>query len=182
MEKARRILRESQESLTEGFGFEIQRDTCLRFEGTYELTVVREHTLVESSTTWERSKFEEVVGEAIRELPEVPWVVFPRIDRFARSIEAAAYYLGLLRKNDVRIAFAQENIVIDDSSQPDAPMKVMMFFMHGFKADQDGRQIKHNTAGGQDKLAKIAKEVPNCVFRSKSATLSEQTGRPFGRK
>jgi len=161
MEKARRILRESQESLTEGFGFEIQRDNCFRFEGTHELTVVKEHTLVESSTTWERSKFEEVVGEAIREVREVPWVVLPRIDRFARNIEAAAYYLGLLRKNGVRIAFAQENMVIDDSSQPDAPMKVMMFFMHGFKADQDGRQIKHNTAGGQDKLAQIAKEVPN---------------------
>ncbi len=161
MEKARRLLRESQESLTEGFGFEIQRDTCLQFEGTRGLTLVKEHALVENSTTWERSKFEEVVGEAIREVREVPWVVFPRIDRFARNIEAAAYYLGLLRKNGVKIAFAQESIVIDDSSQPDAPMKVMMFFMHGFKADQDGRQIRHNTAGGQNKLAEEAKEVPN---------------------
>jgi hypothetical protein len=51
MERARRILRESQESLTEGFGFQIQRDTCLRFESTHELIVVKEHPLVESSTT-----------------------------------------------------------------------------------------------------------------------------------
>ncbi len=55
MEKARRLLRESQESLTEGFGFEIQRDACLQIEGSRGLTVVKEHALVENSTTWERS-------------------------------------------------------------------------------------------------------------------------------
>ena len=161
MEKARRILRESQESLTEGFGFEIQRDTCIQFECARGLTVTKERTLVESSTTWERSKFDEVVREAIREAGEISWVVFPRIDRFARNIEAAAYYLGLLRKNGVRIAFAQENIAIDDSSQPDAPMKVLMFFLHGFKGDTDARQIRYNTREGHNKLAEIAKEVPN---------------------
>jgi hypothetical protein len=133
----------------------------IQFEGTRGLTVAKEHTLVESATTWERSKFDEVVREAIREAGEISWVVFPRIDRFARNIEAAAYYLGLLRKHSVRIAFAQENIAIDDSSQPDAPMNVLMFFLHGFKDDTDARQIRYNTREGHNKLAEIAKEVPN---------------------
>ena len=52
--KARRILRESCESLREGYGFFTQRDDCERLEIKKELEVIKEHNLVESSSSWDR--------------------------------------------------------------------------------------------------------------------------------
>ena len=40
-------------------------------------------------------------------------------------------------------------------------MQVLMFFIHSFKADQDGKQIKHNLLSRRDKLASIDQEIPN---------------------
>jgi len=118
---------------------------------------VKEHQIVESSTMWNRQKFQEVVNEAIRHRGEVPAIVFPRVDRFARNLEAAGYYLGCLRQNGIVVMFAQEALVVDSEA---SAMQVFMFFLHSFKADQDARQIARNTAGGINKLAEIAKEVP----------------------
>ena len=79
MEKARRILRESMETLKEGYGFSNQREDCLKFEGKRGLEIVTEHKLVETSTTWNRQKFEGIIAKAIQERNEIPVVVFPRL-------------------------------------------------------------------------------------------------------
>ena len=58
--KARIVLRESNETLKEGHGFANQREDCLAFATTSGLEVVKEHQIVESSTMWNRQKFQEV--------------------------------------------------------------------------------------------------------------------------
>lgn len=156
--KARRVLRESNEILKEGYGFDNQRDDCLKFAAKYELEVVKEHQLVESSTAWNREKFEEIIDKAIQERDEIPGLLLPRVDRFARNQVAAGHYLFLLRQAGLTIMFAQEDLVVDNEA---SAMKVLMFFIHSFKADQDGKQLKHNLLGGRDKVATVAHEVPN---------------------
>jgi len=156
--KARRVLRESNETLKEGYGFANQREDCMKFETEQVVEVVKEHQLVETSSSWNREKFQKIINEAIQEREEIPAIVFPRVDRFARNLEAAGYYLGLLRQNGLTVMFAQEDLVVDNEA---SVMSVLMFFIHSFKADQDGKQIKHNILGGRDKLAAEAHEIPN---------------------
>jgi hypothetical protein len=158
MEKARRILRESDESLKDGYGFENQREDCVRFENKRGLEILEEHRLIETSATWDREKFSKIITKAVQERKEIPVIVFPRVDRFARNLEAAGYYLGLLRQNGLKIGFAEEDLMVDNEA---STMTVLMFFIHSFKADQDGKQIKHNLLGGRDKLATVAHQVPN---------------------
>lgn len=156
--KVRRMLRESCEALREGYGFATQRDDCERFELKKGLEVVREHHLVESSSSWNREQFQTILSEAIAEREEIPAIIFPRVDRFARNLEAAGYYLGMLRQNGLVLYFAQEELTVDSEA---STMQLLMFFIHSFKADQDGKQMKHNLLNGRDKLAKEVGQVPN---------------------
>jgi len=155
--KTRIVLRESDEALKEGYGFVIQREDCLAFAAQRGLEVAQEHQIVETSTVWNREKFQEILDEAIRRKSEIPVILFPRVDRFARNLQAAGYFLGLLRLNGLVVMFAQEALIVDNEA---SAMQVLTFFIHSFKADQDGRQMRHNRGEGQDKLAEIAREVP----------------------
>lgn len=156
--KARIVLRESIDTLKEGYGFINQREDCLRFASVNNLEVVQEHQVVESSSTWNRAKFKEIINEAVINRNEIPIIIFPRVDRFARNLEAAGYYLGELRQNGLKVMFAQEDLVVDNDT---SVITVLMFFIHSYKADQDGKQIKHNMLGGRDRLATEALEIPN---------------------
>lgn len=156
--KARVVLRESTEALKEGYGFATQREDCLSFTCKRGLDIVKEHQLVESSSTWNRDKFDAIVAEAISERSEIPAIVFPRADRFARNIEAAGYYLGLLRRNGLLVMFAQQDLVVDNEA---STMTVLTFYFHSFKAAEDGKTMRHNLLEGRNKLAERAQQVPN---------------------
>ena len=158
MLKARRILRESNETLREGYGFANQREDCLKFEQAHGIEVVKEHESVESSTTWKRDRLDEIIKQAITEKDETPCIIFPRVDRHARKLAATTYYTGLLLRQGLTVGFAQQNLLIDDKS---SAMDFLMLCLHGFKAEEDALQIRHNLSGGRDKLAKEAHEVPN---------------------
>lgn len=179
--RARRVLRESNETLKEGYGFDNQREDCLKCEGKHGLEVVKEDNLVETSSSWNREKFQKIIDEVIQEREEITVVVFSRVDRFARNLAAAGYYLGLLRQNGLTVVFAQEDLVVDNEA---SVMTVLMFFIHSFKADQDGKQIKHNALGGRDKLATEAGEIPNGMviwpfdYMAKRNYGQMSTGRP----
>ena len=179
--KARIILRESIDSLKEGYGFDIQREDCISFAGKHGLEVVKEHRLVESSSAWKRDKFEAVIDEAMRERDEIPAIIFPRVDRFARNLQAAGYYLGKLRLGSLIPMFAQEELRVDSET---SAMTVLMFFIHSFKADQDGRQMKHNLLKGRDDLAEKVGQVPNGAviwsfdYHPKKVYGQMTTGRP----
>jgi hypothetical protein len=155
--KARRVLRESNEALKEAFGPENQRGCCQKFEEKHGLQVAKEHLSVESSSTWKRDELDDIIAEAIREKDDIPCIEFPRVNRFARNLEAACYYFGLLRKNELVVAFAFEEYIIDGHT---SPMKALQLLIDAYQADQDGRIMKHSMHGGQDKLAEIAHEVP----------------------
>jgi len=179
--KVRRMLRESCEALREGYGFATQRDDCERFELKRGLEVTKEHHLVESSSSWNREQFQTILSEAIAERAEVPAIIFPRVDRFARNLEAAGYYLGMLRHNGLVLYFAQEELTVDNEA---STMQLLMFFIHSFKADQDGRQMKHNLLNGRDKLAKEDGQIPNGTpiwpfdYYSKKVYGQMTTGKP----
>ena len=179
--KARIILRESIDSLKEGYGFDIQREDCISFAGKHGLEVVKEHQLVESSSAWKRDKFEAVIDEAIRQRDEIPAMIFPRVDRFARNLQAAGYYLGKLRLGSLIPMFAQEELRVDNET---SAITVLMFFIHSFKADQDGRQMKHNLLKGREDLAEKVGQVPNGAviwpfdYHPKKVYGQMATGRP----
>ena len=65
--KVRLVLRESVEALKEGYGFDNQREDSFKFIAKYSHEVVKEDRLIESSTTWNREKFERIITEAIKE-------------------------------------------------------------------------------------------------------------------
>lgn len=180
--KARRILRESNEALREGYGFANQREDCLKFENQHGIEVIKEHQLVESSSTWKREEFDHIIQQAIADKDEIPVIVFPRVDRFARNLEAAGYYLGLLRRNGLVLMFAQENLIVDNEA---SAMQVFTFFIHSFKADQDGKQLRHNLLGGRDKLPEKTGQVPNGAiiwpfdYHPKKVYGQMTTGKPF---
>ena len=181
MERSRRVLRESAETLRDGFGFANQRDKCIDFESKHNLVMVKEYQLVESSSTWNRDKFEAIINEAITQKDEIPCIVFPRVDRFARNLKAAGYYLGELTRNEIKVGFAEEDLIVDNVA---SVMSDLMFFVYSFKADQDGRQIKSNMLSGRDRLATERHELPTGMaiwpfdYRAKRLYGKFVTGRP----
>lgn len=156
--KARRVLRESNETLKEGYGFANQREDCKKFETEQGIEVVKEHQVVETSSSWNREKFEKIIDEAIEQREEIPAIVFPRVNRFARNIEAAGYFLGRLRQNGLFVMFALEKLVVNNDA---SAITVLMFFIHSYQADEDGKIIKHSMLGGRDRLAVEAHQIPN---------------------
>ncbi len=158
MERALVVLRESLDILAEGYGFDIQLDEVKRFFQEHDLVADRIVKLIENSTTWDRDEFESLVFDAIDRRFEVPWLVFPRVDRFARKADAAAYYLGLLRKAGLKLGFARENLVVTNET---GSMEFLMLSFQTAKADEDAKTIKANTMGGRLKRAKERGRLPN---------------------
>jgi len=156
--KAKRVLRESNETLKEGYGFFNQREDCIKFELEQGIEVVKEYELVETSSSWSREKFEKIIDEAIEQRDEIPVILFPRVNRFARNMEAAGYFLGRLRQNGLVVVFALEKLVVNNDA---SAITVLMFFIHSYQADADGKIISHSMLGGRDKLATEAHEIPN---------------------
>jgi len=179
--KARRVLRESDEALKEGYGFSNQREDCIKFEAEQGIEGVKEHQLVETSSSWSREKFEKIIDEAIEQREEIPAIVFPRVNRFARNIEAAGYFLGRLRQNGLVVMFALEKLVVNNDA---SAITVLMFFIHSYQADEDGKIISHSMLGGRDKLATEAHEIPNGMvmwpfdYMSKRIYGKMSTGKP----
>ena len=156
--KTRRVLRESDKTLAEGFGPSVQRDYCEKFEKEHSLQMVKEHLSVESSSTWKRDELEAIIEEAIREKDEIPCVEFSRANRFARNQEAAGYYYGLLRKHGLVVGFAYDDLLVDDGASVRTKRAPYEEF---YQAEKDGNIMRDSMLGGRDKLAKEAGQVPN---------------------
>jgi hypothetical protein len=156
--KARLVLRESDESLRDGYGFENQREDGFGFAGQHGIEIIKVHELVESATKWKREKLEDIIDEAIREKEEIPWLIWPRVDRTARKQLAGGYYVYQLISAGLTVGIAGQNLILHKDSPP---MDFFMFNLHLFKAEEDANQIKSNLLGGRDKLAEKAGQVPN---------------------
>ena len=156
--KARLVLRESHESLLDGYGFENQREDGFKLAAQYGVEIVKVHEVVESATKWKREKLEDIIAEAIEEKEEIPWVIFGRVDREARNQLAGAYYVYQLISAGLTVGIATQNLILHRESPP---MDVFMFNLHLFKAEEDAGQMKRNLLGGRDKLAEKAGQLPN---------------------
>jgi len=156
--KARLLLRESHESLLDGYGFENQREDAFKLAAQQQVEIVKVHEVVESATKWKREKLEDIIAEAIGEKDEIPWVIFGRVDREARNQLAGAYYVYQLISAGLTVGIATQNLILHRGSPP---MDFFMFNLHLFKAEEDAGQMKRNLLGGRDKLAEKAGQVPN---------------------
>jgi DNA invertase Pin-like site-specific DNA recombinase len=157
-EKTLVILRESLDALAEGYGFDTQLDEVNKFLTQHDLVADRVVKLIENSTTWDREQFDLLLQDAISNRDSVPWLVFPRVDRFARKADAAFYYLGLLRRAGMRLGFARENHMVTDET---TAWDVLSFGFQAAKGDEDAKTIRANTMGGRLKRAQRDGKLPN---------------------
>lgn len=155
-EVAYRLLRVSGEDQKKGYGFDIQRSDIDSFCAKHNLVTADSHyrEIEESSTTWDREKFEDCLEEVIelKHKGEVDWFVLPRVDRFARNLGAASYFAGKLLRNELKLGFARENIVVADEK---GTLNLLVYLLYSFKADEDAKTIKANLYGGKVRDAQL---------------------------
>ncbi len=155
-EVAYRLLRVSGEDQKKGYGFDIQRSDIDSFCAKHNLATAGSHyrEIEESSTTWDREKFEDCLEEVIelKHKGEVDWFVLPRVDRFARNLGAASYYAGKLLRNGLKLGFAREDIVVADEK---GTINLLVYLLYSFKADEDAKTIKANLYGGKVRDAQL---------------------------
>ncbi|MFC2016219.1 recombinase family protein [Chloroflexota bacterium] len=77
--------------------------------------------------------------------------------------------------------FALEKLIVNNDA---SAITVLMFFIHSYQADEDGKIISHSMLGGRDKLATEAHEIPNGMvmwpfdYMSKRIYGKMSTGKP----
>ncbi len=146
METAIVILRESDETLLEGYGATQQEEESRAWAKRRQVTVVGVELVVETGRKWNRERFDAVIEKCIRRhhTEGVKWVIFPRVDRDARKQIIFGYYLGLLCKEGMEVAFAREDITTEDS-----PEKKLILSIHAYKAEADGDTVVTNLWQGK---------------------------------
>lgn len=158
MERAYAVLRVSTEDQIKGYGFDIQWDQVSSFIKRQGLVLPEGlvERVQETSTTWDRDRFEAILHRAVslRKDGLIEWVVFPRVDRFARNMEAAGFYLGQLRRAGLNVGFAEQNLAVTDET---ATITLLMFFVHEFKADDEARAFRASSIAGRRRRAEDGK-------------------------
>ena len=150
MEKGDIILRESADSLLEGYGLDIQEAKAREWMSTRGIEVGETDTIIETGRTWSRERFEASLQRRIERhrRGQIDWVVFPWVDRDSRLLLSFGYYIGLLVKKELKVGFAREDITTIDS-----PEKIFMLFLHGYKAEADGHMIVEKFMAGKRRRA-----------------------------
>lgn len=150
METAVIIDRESDENLLEGYGADIQEAEARSWAEKRGIKVVGVELVVETGRKWNRERFDVVIGKCIQchHAEGVKWVIFPRVDRDARNQIIFGYYLGLLCKEGMEVAFARENITTEDPAE-----NRLMLSVHAYKAEADGDTIVNNLRQGKIRRA-----------------------------
>ncbi len=113
---------------------------------------------METGRTWNRDRFEAVVSKCIKrhQIDGVSWVIFPRVDRDATKQIPFWYYIGLLDKEGLKVAFARE-----DTTREDSPEKLFMLSLHAYKAEADGNTIVTNLREGKIHRAREERRFPS---------------------
>lgn len=157
-ERAYAVLRVSTEDQIKGYGFDIQWDQVSSFIESQGLVLPEGlvERVQETSTTWDRDRFEAILHKAIslRKDGLIEWVILPRVDRFARNMEAAGFYLGQLRRAGLKVGFAEQNLAVTDET---SAITLLMFFVHEFKADDEARTFRANSIAGRRRRAEDGK-------------------------
>jgi len=158
METAIIIPRESDENLLEGYGADIQETEARSWAEKRGIKVIGVELVVETGRTWNRERFEAAVDKCIRrrQVEGVDWVIFPRVDRDARKQIPFWYYIGLLDKEGLKVAFARE-----DTTTEDPPEKLFMLSLHAYKAEADGNTLVTNLRQGKMRRARDDGRFPS---------------------
>ena len=150
METAVIIVRESDANLLEGYGADIQEAEARSWAEKRGIKVVGVERVVETGRQRNRERFDAVIAKCIQRyhIEAVKWLIFPRVDRDARNQIIFGYYLGLLCKEGMEVAFARENITTQDS-----PEELLILSIHAYKAEADGDTIVNNLRQGKIRRA-----------------------------
>jgi len=140
------ILRESDETLLEGYGAMQQEEEARAWATRRQVMVVAVELVVETGRKWNRERFDAAVEKCIgrHHAEGVKWVIFPRVDRDARKQIIFGYYLGLLCKEGMEVAFAREDITTEDP-----PEQKLILAIHAYKAEADGDTLVTNLWKGK---------------------------------
>lgn len=152
------ILRESDENLLEGYGSTIQESEARSWACSKQIEPVGTELIVETGRTWSRERFEAAIIRCIKrhKAEGIDWVIFPRVDRDARKQIIFWYYIGLLHKEGIKVAFARE-----DTTTEDGPEKLFMLSLHAYKAEADGNTLVTNLWQGKIHRAKEEGRFPS---------------------
>jgi len=158
METAIVIKRASDENLLDGYGADIQEAEARSWAEKRGINVVGVELVVETGRQWNRERFDAVIGKCIQHhhTEGVKWVIFPRVDRDARKQLIFGYYVGLLCKEGMEVAFALEDITTEDTAE-----KKFMLSLHAYKAEADGDTIVNNLRQGKIRRARDDGRFPS---------------------
>lgn len=111
------------------------------FAASQDIRIVREFTAGESAFQSTRDEFQFMVGEALRDRPNV--IIVDDSSRFARNRKDAITYKELLQTNGIRLLFASEPNLDPDS--------LAGFWLNGIqelKNEATSREIRYHTMKG----------------------------------
>ena len=150
MERGDIILRESADSLLQGYGLDIQESKAREWMSQKGIEVADIDSIVETGRTWSREKFEASLQRRIQRhhQGQIDWVVFPWVDRDSRLLLSFGFYIGMLVRQGLKVGFAREDI-----TTVDPPEKIFTLFLHGYKAEADGHMIMEKFNAGKQRRA-----------------------------
>ena len=158
MKKAFTIIRVSSEDQLKGYGPDVQwEDDIVPNALLLGLEVDESYRRViqESATSWERTKFEVAVREAIRlyEHGQIQALVFPRVDRETRFIFGSMPLLVEVIQVGLEVYFAREKLFLN----PNDPESVERYLNKATQAQAYAETMKLNTMRAKRKLLKQGK-------------------------
>jgi hypothetical protein len=188
MKKAFVIIRVSAEDQLKGYGPDVQWfDDIIPNAPLLGLEVgeTLRRVIQEPATTWERSKFEGVVREALDfyHRGEVEALLFPRVDRETRFLFGSFSLLAEVVQTGIEVYFAREKLRLD----PNDPESIERYLSKATQAQAYVETMRLNTMRGRRRRAIQDHMMPtgrskwahdyHCYRRDSHQALDEHCGR-----
>ncbi|MFC1979944.1 recombinase family protein [Chloroflexota bacterium] len=153
MKKAFTIIRVSSEDQLKGYGPDVQwEDDIVPNSPLLGLEVDESYRRViqESATSWERTKFEAAVREAISLYTsgKIQALVFPRVDRETRFVFGSMPLLAEVVQMGIEVYFAREKLFLN----PNDPESVERYLNKATQAQAYVETMKYNTMKAKRRL------------------------------
>ena len=126
--KAILLCRVSSKDQEEGHSLVAQSNRLHEYCSRRSLEVIREFTIVESSTRGERPEFQKLI-DFIKKQKEQVALVCDKVDRLQRSFREVPILESLRRSNKLVLHFISENQILDSNANNSQIMAYQMFVM-----------------------------------------------------
>ena len=154
--KAVILSRVSSKDQEDGKSLGAQLELCRNYADSKGLQVIAQHSIVESSTRGDRTKFNQII-DFIKSQKEPIALICHTIDRFQRNFKESVLAEPLILNGTLELHFINSNLVINQDNYFD---KALIWDVNVMGARAYINQIKINTRRGLDK--KIADgELPS---------------------